>query len=323
MICINSDSLNPFFNLAAEEYLLKKTTNEVFMVWVSDPAVIVGKHQNTYAEINLPFIKDKNINVARRLSGGGAVYHDKGNINFTFIRNGEQGKLINFKRFIDPVIHFLNRADIPAVHGEKNDILIEGKKVSGNAEHVYKKRILHHGTLLFNSDIERLNEAIKVKQGKYTDKAVQSKRSNVTNISEFMKNKTVEDFRDFLFNSILQNEHHNVYEFNVEEKKEIEKLQVEKYSTWEWIFGYSPDYAFTNEFNVKNLKCKVTFHVSKGIIHSASIFCNFLNAEEVRNFCKILNGKNHREDEIIQALAVLSQNNFVTENMDTIVAEFF
>ena len=146
MYCITSNNTNPYFNLAAEEYFFREFKENIFMIWQSEPAVIVGKHQNTLAEINYEYIRNNNIKVARRLSGGGTVYHDQGNINFTFIVNGKEGKLVNFNRFIEPVINFLNNLSVNAEFQAKNNIIVNNRKISGNAEHIYKERILHHGT---------------------------------------------------------------------------------------------------------------------------------------------------------------------------------
>ena len=174
MLCIFSENRDPYFNLAAEEYLLRNTGDEIFMLWQSTPAVVVGKHQNALAEINYRYTTGKGIAVARRLSGGGTVYHDNGNINFTFIRQGEPGKLVDFSGFIEPVIRFMKITGVDAEKGSKHEILTQGKKISGNAGHVYKNRVLHHGTLLFNADMEILHESIRHAGGIYTDKAVQS-----------------------------------------------------------------------------------------------------------------------------------------------------
>jgi len=177
MIGILSRSRNVFFNLAVEEYLLKQKTDDVFMLWQSGISVVVGKHQNTYAEINHAYIREHQIPVVRRLSGGGAVFHGPGNLNFTFIQNGEPGKMVNFRKFVTPVIEYLKTLGLSAEIGTQNEILIGGVKISGNAEHIFKKRVLHHGTLLFNVDLSMLKEAIKVVPERYIGKAVQSNRS--------------------------------------------------------------------------------------------------------------------------------------------------
>ncbi|HPX06156.1 MAG TPA: lipoate--protein ligase family protein, partial [Tenuifilaceae bacterium] len=205
MLCIKHPNTDPQFNLAAEEHVLKSFTDDVFMLWRNEPSVIVGKHQNTLAEINLDFIREKQVKVVRRLSGGGAVFHDLGNLNFTFIMNGDEGNLVDFRKFTKPILDVLLKLGIEAKFEGRNDLTIEGKKFSGNAEHVYKNRVLHHGTLLFSSQMADLSEALKVNPLKYQDKAVKSVRSRVTNISEHLKQQMdVEAFRDLIMQHIVE-----------------------------------------------------------------------------------------------------------------------
>src|SRR4030042_3173441 len=161
MQCIYSRNNDPYYNLATEEYFLRQGEDDIFMLSRSNPSVIVGKHQNTLAEINYKFAIKNNIQVARRLTGGGTVYQDMGNVNFSFIRQGEPGKLVNFGNFIAPIVSFLQAIGIEAYQGIKNEIMAYGRKISGNAEHVYKNRVLHHGTLLFNTNLNSLSESLK------------------------------------------------------------------------------------------------------------------------------------------------------------------
>ena len=156
MICIHLKNTNPFYCLAAEEYLLKNFDDDIFMLWQSKDTVVLGKHQNALAEINYPFVRANNVTVARRISGGGTVFHDAGNVNFAFIKNVKSPAEISFKQFTQPVVEALALLGIEATSSGRNDLLIEGLKISGNAEHVFKNRVLHHGTLLFNSDLENL-----------------------------------------------------------------------------------------------------------------------------------------------------------------------
>ncbi len=152
MLCIYLKNTNPYFCLAAEEYFLKNFDDDIFMLWQSDDTIVVGKHQNALGEINYRFVRKNNITVARRISGGGTVFHDSGNVNFSFIKNVKSSAEISFKQFTEPVVNTLAKLDIIATTSGRNDLLIEGKKISGNAEHIFKKRVLHHGTLLYNSD---------------------------------------------------------------------------------------------------------------------------------------------------------------------------
>ena len=283
MLYVLSNYNDPFWNLACEEYLLKNKNEDVFMLWRSKPCVIVGKHQNTYAEINYRFTRENNIKIARRLTGGGTVVHDMQNINFTFIKNGAEGKLVDFNKFISPIIEYLNTLGVAADIGGKNDICINGLKISGNAEHVFRRRVLHHGTLLFDSDIIRLKETLNVKKGIYTDKAVQSNRSEVTNIRTHLKEQmSIEEFIEGLSKFILKNNSGSTeYSFTDKEILNIEKLSSDKYSKEEWIFGYSPKYNLTREFIFSNKKWQIDIHVVKGEITSAVVFINDEEQKEV------------------------------------------
>lgn len=275
MIYVLSNSFDPFYNLATEEYLLKHKTDDVIMLWRSKSAVIVGKHQNALAEVNYKYTRKNNVTVARRLSGGGTVVHDLQNLNFSFMANGEEGKLIDFKRFLQPIIEYLATLGIYAHIGKTNDLRIGDLKISGNAEHVFRKRVLHHGTLLFNSDLNQLRIAIDVTPGKYFDKAVQSNRASVTNISSHLKRDLdIGRFTSDLL-SFLQNKYPGaLYEFHNSEIESIIDLKNSKYIKDEWIWGYSPKYTFKNSFTFKKDLWDIEFKVEKGLIQEASIAIN-------------------------------------------------
>jgi len=309
-LCINQSNSDPYFNLAAEEYFLKNFQEDFFMLWRSRPSVVVGKHQNALAEINHEFVRTHHIPVARRLSGGGTVFHDPGNVNFTFIRNVANISEVNFKVFTDSVIEALKKLGVEAYTTGRNDLLIDGKKISGNAEHVHRNRVLHHGTLLFDSHLEALKGALKVDLSKFEDKAVQSNRSEVTNISNYLPNPiSVEVFTDFLFSEISQNyPEFMVYEPTPEDMEAIEKLSIEKYQTWDWIFGYSPRYRFTNTMNTANGAISVSLLVEKGRIAEASI-SGVIQAEIAQKLAQSLTGCRHDLDEIKDCLSWLSIKN--------------
>jgi lipoate-protein ligase A len=219
------------------------------------------------AEINYLFVRENNIALCRRISGGGTVFHDVGNVNFAYMKNVKSTAEISFKQFTAPVVDALAKLGLTATSSGRNDLLIDGLKISGNAEHVYKNRVLHHGTLLFNSDLKNLGQAIKVAPGKYESKAVQSNRSPVANISQFLKTpmKTGE-FIQFLLDFQLENSENSFYFLNENDIQTIEKLSAEKFKTWEWNFGYSPKYLFKNEVEIEGKLLKVEMVVEKGII---------------------------------------------------------
>ncbi len=268
MRIIHRESTEPYFNIAAEEYLVKKLTSPCFMLWQNTPTVVIGKHQNPLREVNLQFVNQHQIPIIRRISGGGTVYHDLGNINYSFIDMGKADSLVNFAKYSQPVLRLLNKLGIPAELSGKSDLCIHGKKFSGNASHVYKNKVLHHGTLLFNSDLNILNESIKIKNHQITDKAVNSNRSTVTNINDHLAVK----INLSAFKNLLTEEIKRMYPSAKEtildktEEAEIKLLAHEKYTRWEWNFGYSPKYEISSTLVYDDTKIKTNILVVKGFI---------------------------------------------------------
>ena len=249
-----STTNKPAFNLATEEYLLRHTTKDVFFLYTNTPSIIVGKHQNTLGEINYRFVNEKHIPVYRRLSGGGTVYHDGNNLNFCFIQTGKKGELVNFERYSEPIILALKELGVNAAFGKRHDILIEGKKVSGNASHVYKSRVMHHGTLLYNTDLSILNKALKTNPLLIKDKAVKSVRSEVTNIADHLNEKLpFEKFVQYIFDCLIKHyKHCGSIQLTSEESDRIKALSEEKYNTREWNYGYSPNYELNKRIKLSD-----------------------------------------------------------------------
>ncbi len=259
---------DPRFNLALEEYLLRHTSEDMIILWCSRPAVIIGKHQNAWAEVNFPYVYGKGIPVLRRLSGGGTVFHGRGNLNFTLVKTGETGKLVDFRKHTAAVVGFLNKMGVPARFEGKNDLRVDGLKVSGNAEHVYKNRLLHHGTLLFDAPLHDLNEAIRVRQGRYRDKSVQSVRSKVTNIAEQMGGELHFDaFREGLGEHMMTQYGAEAADpLSADAIASVHRLVQEKYGRWEWNIGYSPDYFFRGSAPWKGRAITLEMRVTQGLI---------------------------------------------------------
>ena len=294
MLIIHLENTDPYFCLAAEEFFLKNFVEDIFIIWQSENAIVVGKHQNALGEINYPFVRDNKITVARRISGGGTVFHDFGNVNFSFIKNVKSPAEISFKQFTEPVVAALSKLGVLAINSGRNDLLVSGKKISGNAEHVFKNRVLHHGTLLFNSDLKNLGDAIKVISGKYQSKAVQSNRSEVANISSFLKkNITVDEFIQFLLDVQLENDENIFYELNENDTQNIEVLVNEKFKTWKWNFGYSTKYLFKNEIEIEGKKLSIELNVKKGIIEDCNISGDYFSVEVAHHLQNLLQNKRH------------------------------
>jgi lipoate-protein ligase A len=323
MFCIYSHNTDPYFNLASEEHYLRNSADEYFILWKSVPSVICGKHQNILSEINYPFLRQKGILVARRLTGGGTVYHDEGNINFTFIRNGEPGKLVDFTSFISPVIRFLKTLNLHAIQGPKHEILVNGLKISGNAEHVYRNRVLHHGTLLFQSDLDILNKAITRENGSYSDKAVQSNRSTVTNLSACLNgNINIDAFCSSLFAYIKSDCGGSDYDPS-EHVKTINELADLKYRSADWIFGWSPDYIFRNTAPGFGLTIELTVH--RGYITESAVSSHVLPDTFINTVNERLKGVQHAELPVKKVLESAGLNEIITDGVKTgeFVLSFF
>lgn len=305
MICIKNPDTNPYFNLAAEEYAIKNFSDNMFMLWRNEPCIVVGNHQNTLAEINLDYVKENDLYVVRRMSGGGAVFQDLGNLNFTFIKNiDESNNKVDFSTYTKPIIEVLRNMGINANFEGRNDIVIDGRKISGNAQAVRNNRMLHHGTLLFSSVMEDLAKALKVNPLKFKDKAVKSVRSRVTNIQEHLPEEMdVLEFRDRIMDHIIStNEGAELYEYTEEDRRQINQLVEEKYGTWNWNYGSSPKYNF--EKMVKTDGGSIEFHINveKGLMKDVKIYGDYFNSLDTREVEELLKSTPHEQDKIKEKL---------------------
>ena len=322
MLLINNTNTNAYFNLAMEEYFLKNTNEDIFLLWQNENSIIVGKNQNTLSEINYDYVKENNIKVVRRLSGGGAVFHDLGNINFTFISCNDNS-FSDFKKFTMPIVEALKELNVHAEFSGRNDLLIDGQKFSGNAQYNYKNKVMHHGTLLFSSEINDLSNALKVKPSKFQGKSVKSVKSRVTNISSHLDKKmTVLEFKDYLMDFInKRDDNGHFYELNDKDVESINKLVEEKYSTWEWNFGYSPKYSLYNEVKYPGGNLEFSLDVHDGLIKDIKFFGDFFGKEDISFIENKLRNVKHNEYSIKSALEDVDINNyFLNCNIDILVS---
>lgn len=307
MITIINKSKDPRFNLALEEYVLKylPIKEDIVMLWQNEPSIIIGRNQNTIEEINASFVKKHNINVVRRISGGGAVYHDLGNLNFTFVTDNTKDNLNNFRKFTQPVIDALRALGVPAEFAGRNDIVVEGKKISGNAQSFWKGRMFHHGTILFDANLEVVQEALNVKIDKIESKGIKSVRSRVTNILPYLKEKmTVEQFEQHLLKFLLGTDdiESMVYCLTNEDLEKINQLKKEKYDTWKWNYGESPEFTVVKEKRYQGGKVSFKLNVIDGIIKDIRIYGDFFGKLDVKDIEEGLIGKLFKEDIIKEEL---------------------
>lgn len=312
MRAIYNDCTDPYFNLAAEQFLIEGYTasEDVFMLWRNSPSIIIGKNQNTWAEINEEYVRENGIKVARRLTGGGAVYHDLGNINFSFVTSHSGSSRLNFERFGLPVIGALHKMGIDAVLDGRNDITAYGYKISGNAQCVTNSKsgvrtVLHHGTLLFDADLGALSRALRVSEKKISAKGVKSVRSRVKNISEFecyRGERSAEGFMAAMFGELSGRAPEK---FTPSEISEIEKIRDGKFALWEWNYGASPVFGIKKEkrFPIGTLSADI--ECENGKICEIKIFGDFFGNTDKSELENLLCGVKYERSVVKR---VLSEN---------------
>ncbi|CAK8582989.1 lipoate--protein ligase [Priestia megaterium] len=302
----NQKNYDPRINLAIEEYALKHLDiNETYLLfYINEPSIIIGKNQNTIEEINTKYVEGQQIHVVRRLSGGGAVYHDKGNLNFSFITKDDGNSFHNFKKFTEPVVEALKKLGVNAELSGRNDLMAEGRKISGNAQFSTKGRMFSHGTLLFDSEIENVVSALKVKKDKIESKGIKSIRNRVANISEFLEQKvTVEEFREMLLRYIFDGEE-NITEYKLTEKdwETIHQISKERYQSWDWNYGKSPKFNLQHSHRFPVGQIDVRLEVNKGKIDACTIYGDFFGVGDVQEVQEKLTGVRYEKASIEQAL---------------------
>ncbi|KKI55268.1 Lipoate-protein ligase A [Staphylococcus equorum subsp. equorum] len=303
----NNDITDPTLNLAMEEYVLKNMPKDdsYFLFYVNRPSIIIGKNQNTIEEVNKPYIDAHNIDVVRRISGGGAVYHDEGNLNFSFITDDDGNSFHNFKKFTEPIVEALKSLGVDAEMTGRNDIQVGNAKISGNAMVKVKDRMFSHGTLMLNSELDEVQNALKVNPAKIKSKGIKSVRSRVANISEFLEEPiNIDNFKDIILKTIFGEANQvETYQLTDEDWKNIETLSNEKYRTWDWNYGRNPKYNFEREEKFEKGFVQIKLDVKQGRIEHARIFGDFFGEGDITELENALEGTLHEFDSIEEAFS--------------------
>ncbi len=301
-----------YFNLAAEEYVFSTLDKEqeYIMLWQNANAVVIGKHQNTLEEISLPYVEEHNIQIVRRLTGGGAVYHDLGNLNYTFILNVQQSE-INFRAFSQPMADALNQLGLNVEFSGRNDLILDGKKISGVAQYIKNGRVLHHGTLLFNSNLNVLSNVLNVSNKKIESKGVKSVRSRVTNIADYLPGMTMDEFKEHLERTFMDELKPERYHFSEKDLAAIRELRDTKYSTWDWNYGKSPEFDLRKEFRFNEGGVTIYMKVNAGVIQEIRLYGDFFGNGDISDIENKLQFVKLREEDVRNVLRSLNVGNYI------------
>ena len=303
----NRGITDPRINLAIEEYALKNLDiNESYLLfYINQPSIIIGRNQNTVEEINQDYVDENDIIVVRRLSGGGAVYHDLGNLNFSFITKDDGESFHNFKKFTEPVVDALKELGVEAELSGRNDLLAGGRKISGNAQFSTNGRMFSHGTLMLSSEIENVVSALKVNKDKIKSKGIKSIRSRVANISEFLAEPIgIEEFKQRILEHIFGGlDKVERYEWTEEDWKKIMEISENRYQQWDWNYGKSPKFNVQHSQRFEGVgQIDIRLEVAKGQIENCKIFGDFFGVGSVGEIEQKLQGVRFSKAEIEKAL---------------------
>lgn len=293
MIYLESPSRDPYFNLALEEYVFEQMdrTRAYFMLWQNENTIVVGKYQNTAEEINQAYVDAHGIRVVRRLSGGGAVYHDAGNLNFTFIVDQGSTPDFNFRVFVQPVVKALEQFGVRAEFNGRNDITIDGAKFSGNSQYVRHGRLLHHGCIMLDSNLTSVADALKVREAKFESKAVKSVRSRVTTINAHAPRPiSMEEFKRALRDCAMDSGELEPYALTEQDLAAVQKLRDGKYTTWAWNYGFSPAYDMRREMKFPAGLVTAWLRAEQGTIRGVRFYGDFFGSGDLEELEHAMEG---------------------------------
>ncbi len=314
MIYLEPLSNDPSYNIAFEEYAFKEIANRdnVFILWINQPCIVVGKNQNTVEEINQKYCDENGIKIVRRISGGGAVYHDYNNLNYTIIANEESEADFDFKSLSQPVLETLAQMGVKAEFTGRNDLVIGDQKFCGNAQYIKKNRVMHHGCILFDTDVSVLVEALKVSMDKIESKGKKSVRSRVTNIKPYLADQsiTVNDFKNLLKD--YMNKHYNMtdYELTPEEEAEVQKIKAARNDSWDWVYGENPEFTMKRNRRLLTGKVEANLLVKDNVIENVKFYGDFFGVQDVAELAEKLKGIKYERNTIKEVLDSLDINSY-------------
>lgn len=313
MRCLINNNTDVFYDFAVEEYFINNFEEPVFILWKNKPTVMVGRNQNTYKEVNEKFCKENDIKIVRRLSGGGAIYTSLENLQYTLIVNKNDNKDNSFKSLARPLINFLETLGINARFTGRNDILIEDKKISGNAQYHYKDLLLHHGSILFDVNIDFLTKSLTPDLTKLTSKGIESVKSRVTTIKERLEegydvDRFIKEFMNFY---LEKNENANYKELTHDEKTKILEYKKERWDSWEWNFGKNPKFSNTKKKKFPSGLVEVNYEVNGGKIKKIKIYGDFFSEKDINELEEKLININLSNEELSDNLKSVNVNEYI------------
>ncbi len=306
MIYLESKSNDPSYNIAFEEYAFTEIAkkDDVFILWINEPCIVVGKNQNTAQEINQKYCDENGIKIVRRISGGGAVYHDLNNLNYTIISNEKSKVNFDFKSLSQPVINTLMTMGVESEFTGRNDLVIDGQKFCGNAQHIKDNRVMHHGCILYDVDLGVLSKALTVSKDKIESKGKKSVVSRVTNIKPHLKDDslTVEDFKNRLKDYMDSVYNMTEYDFTEEDEKAVLSLKAKRNDSWDWVYGKNPEFTMKRERRFSSGSVEANLLVKENHIENVKFYGDFFGVKDVDELSKRLIGIRYDRESLKKAL---------------------
>ena len=316
MTYIFNEGKTSYYNMALEEYLFHSRTDlhPILLLWQNSGTIVVGRNQNTIKEINLDYVKENGIDVVRRLTGGGAVYHDKGNLNYTYITDADSGGKFDFTPFIQNVIGALDHFGVRAEFTGRNDITVDGKKFSGNAQVRHKKSLMHHGTIMVNSDLTTVSKCLNPSKVKLKDKGIQSVSSRICNLSEYLpENVGIDRFKDQLIRQFEYSSGGDMVEYVLSEEEidEVWKLARSKYELWQWNYGKSPAFDISGERRFDFGTMQLQLLLEENRIKEVYLYGDFFSKKDVGNLEKYIAGTVYDRHSILNKLNQIDLSDYI------------